>query len=203
MEGGPRRWGAILRADHGLVLVLRQAEPLPAIPAWTASLPDGLRAVDDAASARWRVFGLDLTLPPHWRLEGAVHLVGLTRLAWMHHPRLDRAAVDQVLLVRRVAMASRMLGGKDPLTWLESQLGHGERLIERSELGGVYRAIIEGPGRTWWDRLRRRVRRDHFQLWTEAEMDRLLVQEWHGAGDPPPCLRTPGPPHDLPPPQGP
>lgn len=178
---------------HRLVLVWRQLEPLPLATLSRALASRTVAGGDDPC--RWTLHGVDVDLPPGWRLEGLHHVIGLVRATWFLYPGGGIKAAG-VCTVRRYALASRLLGQGDPEAWLLRHLGPRDQLEEHDSEDGVARVTVTGPGPTWWDRLRGRRRQRCFQAWREDPGDRLVVQEWVGTGSPLPCLRTRRRPED-------
>jgi hypothetical protein len=170
----------------GLTLVVRQLAP-----GGSAEMRTLIAAVHGVASdqaAPWRIYGLDLELPPSWRLEGLQQLAGLVRAVWFRYP--GRALrPDQLLVMRRLACASRLLASSSLGDWVRSGLSRREQLTGSSEDGGLVHLSTTLPAGSWWRRLRGKSDRRELYAWTVAEGDRLVLQEWKGAADPLPCLR--------------
>lgn len=195
--GGDRAVAVRHYREAGVTLVWRQLAPGP-------GFGDAVRAAEAVASdapAPWIIHGLDLTLPPWWRVEGVQALAGLTRGVWMRYPD-GRVKPDQVLVVRRMACASRVLANRTPSAWLQSTLQRNETVISETRLDEAWRLHCRRPGATWWRRLRGRTEERYFDLWLDEPADRLTIQEWTGQGTPLPCLRQPAVPHGSPLPAG-
>ncbi len=170
----------------GLTLVARQLAPGGSQD--MRALIAAVRGVGLDQAAPWRIYGLDLALPPFWRLEGLQQLAGLVRAVWFRYP--GRALrPDQLLVMRRMACASRLLGSASLGAWVRSGLSRREVVAGSSETGGLVHLSTTLPAATWWRRLRDSRDRRELYAWTVAEGDRLMVQEWKGAADPLPCLR--------------
>ena len=152
------------------------------------AIADSAWAVADDAPARWRVHGLELDLPAWWRLEGLSRVPGLARGAWAHRPGGSWRA-DQILVMRRLACASRILPGLDPAPWLRQHLARDEQIVAEESGDGAARLRLSRPGRTWWQRLRGQRATRELHAWVETAADRVVVQEWIGAGEPLPGLR--------------
>jgi hypothetical protein len=169
-----------------LTLIARQLAPGPAAPVRQAvSEAEGWA---EHQSAPWQLYGLDLMLPPWWRLEGIQQLAGLVRGVWFHHPD-GKLRVDQVLVVRRFACASRLIAGTTFAAWIKAGLQARERVEAENEADGVLHLGTLRPGKTWWRRLRGQEERRDFHAWIEDPADRMVLQEWSGEGRPLPCLR--------------
>ncbi|TVR15981.1 MAG: hypothetical protein EA401_02070 [Planctomycetota bacterium] len=184
-------FGAIVRAtDAPMIFVLRDVEPsdgrtLKRIAlACTGDLDD--------APTRWIMHGIDIDLPPYWRLEGLQNLVGMTRGVWMHYPDGGQKASD-VLTLRRYAMASHLLDGTSLEEWLVDHLNPKDFMLERrtDRTTGITTVDCEVQAKGWIRRLRGERDPRIYHAWLEPEMDRLMVQEWRGQGTPLPCLRRP------------
>ena len=177
--------GARRFSDTGVSVIWRQLAP------WSvADLGAMVRASDavgDDAATDWRIHGLTCSLPPWWRSEGVQALAGLTRAVWFRYPRGRRRA-DQVLVLRRMACAGRVLAGRDLETWLRTTLHKNESATAEVSPDGVHLACTR-PAANWWRRLRRRVDVRHFHAWLDDADDRVTVQEWAGGDEPLGCLR--------------
>jgi hypothetical protein len=170
----------------GLTLVARQLSSAGSQE--MRALIAAVRGVGPGQAAPWRIYGLDLELPPFWRLEGLQQLAGLVRGVWFRYP--GRALrPDQLLVMRRLACASRLLGSASLGDWVRSGLGRSEEVTGGSDAGGVVHLATTLPAGSWWRRLRGRRERRELYAWTVPAGDRLVVQEWKGAADPLPCLR--------------
>jgi hypothetical protein len=176
----------------GATLIARQLAPGAAAPLRAVVAGAEAGAVDQPAP--WQLYGVAVRLPAWWRLEGVQQLAGLTRAVWFRHPG-GAAAPDQVLVVRRLACAARVLAGRTLAAWVRDGLAGNERAVAEDERDGVAHVRAERPAASWLRRLRGRVDRREFHAWIEAGSDRLLLQEWKGADQPLPCLRdTQSPP---------
>jgi hypothetical protein len=175
---GHAAWRHLPRA--GAVLTVRQTAPGPAGPVRAAIL--AAAAVADADPARWRIHGLAVDLPPWWRLEGLESVAGLARGVWLRR-QPGRLRAEAALVVRRWALAGRLLAGRPLPAWLRSVLDAGEAVTAEEERGGIVHAATRRAGPDWWSRIRGRRRERLLWAWTEAP-DRLVVHEWAGAGDP-------------------
>ncbi len=153
----------------------------------------------------WRIYGLDEVLPPWWRLESIEHVAGLVRALFFRFPpgrwrpgvqgRRERA----VLVLRRWALAARLLAGQAPVDWLAGAIRRDETIEAVRELAaagavaGAIEATVRGPGATLWRRLRRQRDVRLFRLSLQADIDRLTVAEFKGEGEAPwaePAQRT-------------
>ncbi|MFW5698838.1 MAG: hypothetical protein ACOCYN_03195 [Planctomycetota bacterium] len=187
---------AVLRPDPdvNLVLVIRQMLPGSALP--LNRLVDSSHALAEDAPTPWRFHGLALDLPPWWRLHGTEHMVGLTRAVWFHRPK-NRLKTAGVLVLRRYACASRILREITIDRWIEERLEKRETMRQRAYASdGTFSAIADAPGLSPWRRLRGVREERHLAAWIEEGEDRLVVQEWKGAGPPLPPLRYPQDPKD-------
>jgi len=194
-DGSFARWvgsdgdlhAAVVRDDRAAVtFVVRQLAMGPGHAVKALAL--SCRGQDLTAPIRWRLFGLDCRLPADWRLEGVHHLVGLTRAVWMHYVG-RRGKVDQVLIMRRFACASRILRDTDLRTWLEERREPRETTVTTVREADVLHLETRIPGPSWWDRVCRRFQTRHLYAWIEEDADRLNVQEWKGSGASLECLR--------------
>lgn len=181
--------GARRFAEAGVTVVWRQLAP--SSPAELAAMVRAGSAVGEDAPAEWRIHGLACVLPPWWRSEGVQALAGLTRAVWFRYPNGRRSA-DQVLVLRRLACAGRVLAGRSLEDWLRTTLHRGETATVEAVADGV-RLSCTRPATNWWRRWRGRRDVRRFDAWLEPEDDRVTVQEWTGSGEPLGCLRQ-GPP---------
>ncbi|TVR49272.1 MAG: hypothetical protein EA402_00130 [Planctomycetota bacterium] len=181
-------FGAILRAvEAPVIFVLRDVEPSDGLALKRMAL--SCQAQDDALPTRWTLHGIDVELPPWWRLEGLQNLVGLTRAVWMHYPDGGHKAAD-VLTLRRFAMASHLLKEQSMAEWLMGHLNPRDHIAEREvSEDGITKVVTEVTPNSWIRRLRGEKDPRIFHAWHEPELDRLVVQEWRGRGNPLPCLR--------------
>ncbi len=141
----------------------------------------------------WRIYGLDEVLPPWWRLESIEHVAGLVRALFFRFPpgrwrpgeqgRRERA----VLVLRRWALAARVLAGKTPAEWLAGAIRSDETIEAVRELppAGTIEATVRGPGATLWRRLRKQRDVRRFRLRFQPDIDRLTVAEFKGEGETP------------------
>lgn len=174
--------GAVVSAANAPVtFILRQLTP--GAETIIRRIAQSCTAVGDDEPSRWCLYGLDLVLPSHWRLEGIQHLVGLVRAVWMRYPE-GRVKVDQVLLVRRYACAGHLLAGQDLLAWLQERIDRRDVLLAAEREDGRVHLTLHAPGRTLWQRLRRQHQIRHLHAWVEEETERLLIWEWKGFEDP-------------------
>jgi len=155
---------------------------------------DGVRACEafaNDAAAPWAIHGLSCILPAWWRCEGVQALAGLTRGVWMHYPN-EQVKADRVLVMRRLACASRVLNGRSLAEWLRGSLQRQEIALDATARSdGVSELRCSRPGATLWRRLRGLREERHLTAWLDADADRLTIQEWTGRGEPLPCLRQP------------
>jgi hypothetical protein len=171
----------------GTVLTVRQTGPggpEPVLQAVAAAT-----AVADGEAAAWRIHGLRADLPPWWRLQGVECVAGLARGVWLLR-RPGRLRTEAALVVRRWALAGRMLAGRPVAEWLRSVLDPGEAVLAEDVQDGVVRLATRRAGPDWWSRLRGRRRERMLWAWTEAP-DRLVVHEWAGGGEPVPPSAAP------------
>ncbi|MBA3847983.1 MAG: hypothetical protein H0X45_15245 [Planctomycetes bacterium] len=180
---------AVRRFACGVSLVWQQVHP--GSERDLEKLVDATTAVANDQPAPWRLHGLDLELPPWWRLEGVQHVAGLVRALWCRYPD-DRVRPDQLLVVRRIACAHVVLGERTLDAWLRAHLRRSEVATSGRD-GDVAMVEATAPGPTWWRRLRRQHDRRRLHAWIEDDADRLVIQEWKGSTGPLPCLlRLPG-----------
>ena len=181
-------YGAIIRAVSApVIFVLRDLEPSDGLHIKRMALACDAYANDQATT--WNLHGINVELPPHWRLEGLQNLVGLTRAVWMNYPAGDRRAAD-VLTIRRFAMGSHILASVSPEEWLVSHINKGDKIVERQTASdGITVIKTEITPKGWIRRLRGERDSRIFHVWREDPLDRLVVQEWRGRGNPLPCLR--------------
>ena len=177
--------GARRFAEAGVTVIWRQLAPSPV--AELTAMVRASAAVGEDAPADWRIHGLACTLPPWWRNEAVQALAGLTRAVWFRHPPGRRGA-DQVLVLRRMACAGRVLAGRDLETWLRTTLHKNESATAETNADGV-RLSCSRPAANWLRRLRGRVDVRQFHAWIDEPEDRVTVQEWAGGGEPLGCLR--------------
>jgi len=177
--------GARRFADAGTTVVWRQLAP--ASPSELAAMVSASDAVGDNAPAEWRIHGLACTLPPWWRSEGVQALAGLTRAVWFRYPQ-GRRGTDQVLVLRRLACAGRVLAGRTLDAWLRTTLHPNETATAETLEHGV-RLSCTRPAANWWRRWRGRSDVRQFHAWIDEAEDRVTVQEWAGGGEPLGCLR--------------
>lgn len=147
----------------------------------------------------WRLHDLHIDLDARWRLQGVQQYTGMARAVWMRSTGKPNKH-DQVLVLRRYACPERMLAGADIATWVGDRLRRREVLREhRVDEDGVWRGICSVPADTWLKRLRGLTSTRHLDAWIEAGSERLMIQEWKGAGDPfPPAIaHHPPMPHPL------
>lgn len=171
------------RADLPLVLVARQCDPGPADE--LRAVARSSDAVDDDQPAPWCIHGLDLVLPPRFRLAGMLDAVGMVRAVWFRHPDGNHK-IDQLLVLRRFACAGRLLEGAGIGAWIARHLRRGERLEEeRTAADGSWSGVVSVPGDGWWRRLRGVREERHLHAWIEPGPDRLVIQEWKGRGGEP------------------
>lgn len=184
--GGDRAVAARHFADAGVTVVWRQLAA-----AGAGEFGDGVRACEafaKDAAVPWAIHGLDITLPAWWRCEGVQALPGLTRGVWMRYED-EQVKPDQVLVLRRLACAGRVLAGRSIAAWLRASLHPRETAEETLRPDDAAELRCSRPGATWWRRLRG-LREDRRMIaWLDVEADRLTVQEWTGRGEPLPCLR--------------
>lgn len=175
-------------AGPGVALVVRALAPAGVAAAHAALAGAWARAADQPTPLR--IYGLDLELPPWWRLEGMQQLAGLVRALFLHHPqgRLDRIA--GALVLRRFACAGRVLAGRTPAEWIAEQLGRRETVLSSAVVDGVTAVGTRRPAPGWWRRLAGASEGRSFHAWLEAGGDRLVLQEWYGTGTPVMCLRS-------------
>jgi hypothetical protein len=173
--------------DAGAVLTVRQTGPGGPDPVRAAIA--AATAVADGAAASWSIHGLRADLPPWWRLQAVECVPGLSRGVWLLR-RPGRLRTEAALVLRRWALAGRLLAGRPVAEWLRSVLDPGEAVIGEEEHGGVVRLATRRAGPDWWSRLRGRRRERILWAWTEAP-DRLVVQEWAGTGEPVPPAAPP------------
>jgi len=169
-----------------VTVVARQLAPGPSEP--LRQLISSVQAVAARDGSRWAIYGLALDLPAWWRLEGLQQLAGLVRGVWFRYPQ-GRLRPDQVLVMRRLACASRLLQGRTLGAWVQGGLVRHERVVGDDEHQGLVHLSTELPSAHLWRRLIGRRDRREIYAWTQPAGDRLLVQEWRGATDPLPCLR--------------
>jgi hypothetical protein len=172
--------------EAGITVVARQLAP--GASQEMRILISAVRAIAPGQPAPWRIYGLDLELPPYWRLEGLQQLAGLVRAVWFRYPG-QALRPDQLLVMRRLACASRLLAGSPLGDWVRSGLSQREQVTASSENASVVHLSTTLPSANWWRRLRGRPDRRELYAWRVADLDRLVVQEWKGAADPLPCLR--------------
>ena len=177
--------GARRFAEAGLTVVWRQLAPSSV--AGLTAMVRASDAVGEDAPAAWCMHGLACTLPPWWRNEGVQALAGLTRAVWFRYPQGRRGA-DQVLVLRRLACASRVLAGRPLEAWLRTTLHANETATAEPNPGGV-RLACTRPAANWWRRWRGRADGRQFHAWIDDAEDRVTVQEWVGGGEPLACLR--------------
>lgn len=178
--------GARHFSDVGVTVVWRQLAPWSV--AELAAMVRLSAAVGDDDPAEWRIHGLACTLPPWWRNQGVQALAGLSRAVWFRYPH-GRRRPDQVLVLRRMACAQRVLAGRSLEGWLRTTLHPDETATAHELDGGGVRLSCARPAANWWRRWRGRRDGREFHAWIDAAEDRLTVQEWTGGGDPPGCLR--------------
>jgi hypothetical protein len=177
-------WHAGVRwlPDAGVALVARQLAP--GDPGDLRRMLDGAGAAAPDQSWVWRLHGLDLTLPPWWRLAGLHHVAGLVRGVWFRHPREARRA-DAVFVSRRFALAERMLAGGDPLDWLRANLRRNDTVHEHTAQQDVWNVVVDGPATSWWRRWRGQRDRRQYRLAVDRPADRFVVHEFRGPGPAP------------------
>lgn len=185
-DGPAGTWHAAVRTFPGTGLTLAATALMPGLP--VGGLVATARALPGDAAWRWCAYGLDVHLPAWWRLVGIQTYAGLTRAVWGRRPS-GGARTDQMLVLRRIACASRLLAGGDPGAWLLAGLDGRERMREQDAAAGVWRMTTARPAANWWRRWRGGSDVRVLHAWIEEDADRLLVQEWRGDGDPLPCLR--------------
>lgn len=181
-----------LRPDPDLawVLVLRQL--VPGSNEVIRQVADSCRVYPrDAERTPWRFYQLAVDLHGFWQLTGVHHLVGMTRALWFHRPD-PRKRPDGALVMRRYALAERILHGKALDDWVAEHLRRRERLVESQIANdGTFVGIADAPG-TWFQRLRGQPDRRHLCAWIDQAHDRLVLQEFKGHCQPLPVLRYPG-----------
>jgi len=178
--------GARRFADATTTVVWRQLMPAP-VNALVAMVR-AANAVGDDGPTTWQIHGLTCSLPPWWRVEGVQALAGLARGVWFRYPNGRRGA-DQVLVVRRMACAGRVIGERTLEGWLRTTLHADETATVVSSGDDQVELACARPARSWWRRWRGQFDRRIFTAWRETESDRVTVQEWAGSGEPPECLR--------------
>jgi hypothetical protein len=178
--------GARRFVDAGVVTVWRQLAPWS--PSELAAMVRACTAVGDDEPAEWRIHGLSCTLPPWWRSQGVQALSGLSRAVWFRFPRGRRRA-DQVLVLRRLACAQRVLAGRTLEAWLRTGFYPKETAVAHELDGGGVHLSCTRPAANWWRRWRGLTDRREFHAWIDEAEDRVTVQEWTGSGDSPGCLR--------------
>lgn len=184
--------GVRTMAAAGVTVVARQLRP--GIQSELAAFLRTTEAYTDDAPWPWRLYGIEADLPPWWRLEGVSQLAGLARAVWFHQPRWA-ARPDQVLVLRRLACANRVLAGRSLADWVRSGLGRSEVVTtvdHRADAdadAGLMRMTTSVPARSWWGRVRGRRATRCLHAWVDAGDDRLTLQEWAGDGEPLPSLR--------------
>ncbi len=179
--------------DAGAVLTVRQSGP--GTPEMVRAAISAASAVADGGAAAWRIHGLRADLPAWWRLQGVESVPGLARGVWLLR-RPGRLRTEAALVVRRWALAGRLLAGRPVAAWLRSVLDPGETVLTEEDLGGIVRLATRRAGPDWWSRLRGRRRERILWAWTEAP-DRLVVQEWAGSGEPVPPAAVPALPTSI------
>lgn len=200
--GGAFHAGVRTVATAGVTMVARQLQP-----GTQEELGSFLRSVEahgEDAPWPWRLYGLDADLPPWWRLEGVSQLAGLARAVWFHQPRWA-ARPDQVLVLRRLACASRVLAGRTLVDWVRSGLGRNEVVTsvgpgadvehgaDAEHGAGLMGMTTSVPARSWWGRICGQRATRSLHAWIDATDDRLTLQEWTGNGEALPCLRRSAP----------
>jgi hypothetical protein len=164
-------------------LLLRQLAPFADL----ADIALAAETCGDSEATPWSMHGLAVTLPPWWRLEGMQHLAGLTRAVWCHYPN-GRMRPDQVLVLRRLALASTLLAGKGPEAWIRSHLRRRETATTVSATAASCHLVCRQPARNWLRRLFGRIDERHIHAVVEHGSDRLVIQEWKGDGQALGCL---------------
>ena len=101
---------------------------------------------------------------------------------------------NQVLVLRRLACAGRVLAGRSLCEWLRGSLHNHEHADEIQHSDGTTELHCIRPGATFWRRVRGLREARHLLAWIDADADRLTIQEWTGSGLPLPCLRQPSAP---------
>jgi hypothetical protein len=175
-------WHAMVRWFPHAHLTITVAGLVPGVCGSELFAQAEARAEDQAWS--WRCYGIDLELPPWWRLAGVQQYAGLTRALW-HHRVGNRFRPDQVLVVRRLACASRLLAGGDLETWVRAGLGRQVQIGRVVRHQGEVRLEADQPATTWWRRWRGDRDRQVLHAWLEEEPDRLVLVEWRGEGEAP------------------
>lgn len=181
-DGDAGTWHGAVRWFPGEGLTLTALGLVPALP--VEELLTTAAAWSEDAAWRWCCYGLDLGLPPWWRLAGIQQFAGLTRAVWQRHIR-RRFRPDQVLALRRLACASRLLKGGGLEGWVRQGLDRREQVLGLTTRDGVLRLDAERPAADWWGRWRGRRDRHVLHAWVEESEDRLLLREWRGTGEEP------------------
>lgn len=174
----------------GVTAIWRQLRP--GGPAELRAVAAATVAVRDDEPKRWAIHGLDCTLPADWRCEGVQALAGLSRGVWFH-TRGRLQLTDQVLVLRRMACAARVVGERGLEAWLRSRLERRETAEAEPLADGAVHLTCRRPARNWWRRLRGGHDIRHLHAWIESDTDRLNIQEWKGSGEPLACLRNRAP----------
>jgi len=198
-DGTDGAWHAAVRASQGVTLTA--VALVPAVPVADLMGTAQIHGADEAWP--WRLHGLDVLLPPWWRLTGVQHFAGLVRALWQHQNPAQRRP-DAVLVLRRLACASRVLAGTtrriQPVSagwdsspslkdWLTTGVDRRDtitRITTRED--GVVHLVLTRPPAAWWWRWRGHQDQREVWGWIDEAADRLTVQEWRGSGEPLPCL---------------
>lgn len=151
---------------------------------------DSLKIFTDGATVQWRLHGVEVDLPPAWRLTNIQHTIGAIRTIWFKY-RGTSSKIESVLTLRRYACASRLLHNSTPADWLRRHMGKRERITGERSIGqwDTIEIDIEAPATTWWERLWGKKSQRRYHLWVEPKADRFVIQEWRGKGSPLQCLR--------------
>jgi hypothetical protein len=180
--------GIVHREDQGITFILRDVEPSDGHDLRRVAL--GCNAGKDGDPSRWTLHGIDVTLPPWWRLEGLQNLVGMVRGVWFRYPDGGTRS-DGVCSIRRFAMAERLLNGDSVEQFLVDRMNPKDNLAERFTDGdGTTKVTVETPLPGWFNWLRGQRGPRIFWAWRDREWDRLTVQEWRGRRNPLECLRN-------------
>ena len=175
--GGRRHAAWRHLAASGAVLVARQLRPGDRAEAVT--LLDQASAVADHAPTAWSLYGLRLDLPAWWRLQAVEVAPGLARGVWMLRPP-RHLRTQAVIVMRRFALADRLLAGGTLAQWLRSRLEREETVLAEDQLGDGVRLRTRRPGWSWWRRWRGQSRDRVLHAWFDAD-GRILVHEAAGA----------------------
>lgn len=179
MRGPEAAYAAILTPGDDLIIILRQMGP--ADPVRLRCVARSVKVAGPTDPIAWDFFGLRCSLPRGWILEGVTPLPGLVRGVWMHQSG-RRKAEDQALVLRRYAMAQRIMEGADLTTWLKNNLAKADRIETAPDSRPDLPHLISTTPLNFLARMiRRKPQPVHWYAWLEPDEDRIVVQEWRSA----------------------